>query len=283
MHFLVHLKQQRTIVFSVFVALISLTLMILGSYFAAFLGAFVGYNYYTMLLLQELFAFVFVVLIAYQSKTLYTITRRGSGMLHAFLVGAYPLALICTLASSMFVVGVQSGEALQPALKIVIYFLSMFSIGLVEELVFRGIIGEALIEHYGTSYHGVWKATIIGGIIFGVAHMSNLFSADPFGVMIQVVVAAVIGMLFAAIYYRTGNLWVCILLHAGLDAGSMLESGLYGTGTIVEMVSSFSIANLIPCITYGLPILFILRRKKNAEVQFWFGAPKESAAPKIVE
>lgn len=271
MNFLIRLKKDRALLFSVLIALLSLSAMILGGIFAGFVVPFFGNDYYTALLLQECFAIVFILLLLYKSETLHTVTRSGSGLVHAAQVGAYPLVLIGFVAMSMATLGAESGAELQPIGKIVIYFLSMLSIGIAEEFAFRGIIGEALIARYGTSYIGTWKATAIGGVIFGFAHMSNLFSADPFGVLIQVAMATVLGMLFSAIYYRTGNLWICVLLHAGLDAGSLLDSGLYGTGTISDVVSSFSLINLTPCITYGLPVLFLLRRKKNHEVALWFG------------
>lgn len=279
MNFLTRLKQERTLVFCVLIALLSLVVMILGGVFAGVFVPYLGNDYYTALLIQECFALVFIVLLMFASKTAGAITRKGSGLVHAAQVGAYPLVLICMVGMSMFTLGRESGNSLQPAYLIVIYFLGMLSIGLVEEFAFRAIIGDALIARYGTSYGGTWKATIIGGIIFGIAHMSNLFSANPLGVLIQVAVAAVLGMLFSAIYYRTGNLWICVLLHAGLDGASLLESGLYGVGTISDTVSSFTLVNLTPCITYGLPILFLLRRKKNEEVQLWFGSAKQPEQP----
>lgn len=269
MNFLVRCKKQHVIGFSVLVALFSLTIMIISGIAVSVL--FPTQSYYTLLLAQEVFALLFILWLARASGTLGGALRKGASWGHSLLVGGYPLFLISLVAVTMASIGAESGNDLQPVLMIIIYFLSMLSIGLVEEFAFRGIIAQALIEHYGTSRAGVWRATIIGGAIFGVAHISNIFSASPLGVLVQAAVATVLGMLFAAIYYRTGNLWICVLLHAGLDAGSLLESGLYGTGTIDEYVSSFELINLMPCLTYGLPILFILRRSKLAEVAFWFG------------
>ncbi len=278
MNILLRLKQDHAILFSVLVALAALALMILGDIAAIPFEPFVGSDYYTLLLIQEAFALVFLVLLAYLCGTAYVLTRRGAGLGHAVQVAAYPLVLIGMFSVTMAAIGMESGNALRSPTQIIIYFAAMLSIGLVEEIAFRGIIAESLIAHYGTDYIGTWKATIVGGIIFGLAHMSNIFSADAFGVLVQVAVAAVLGMLFSAIYYRTGNLWICVLLHAGLDAGSLLDTGIFVSDTtIVDVVSSFSLANLTPCLTYGLPILFLLRRRKNFEVQFWFNRPAKPA------
>lgn len=271
MNFLTRLKQDHAILFSVLVALAALTLMIVGGVAAVSLVPFIGVDYYTLLLAQEMFALMFLVLLAYLCGNSYVLTRRGAGLGHAVQVAAYPLIFIGMVSVTMAAIGMESGAALQSPDQIIIYFAAMLSIGLVEEIAFRGIIAQTLIEHYGADYIGTWKATIVSGVIFGLAHMSNIFSAEPLGVLVQVAVASVLGMLFAAIYYRTGSLWICILLHAGLDAGSLLDTGIFvSETTIVDVVSSFSIVNLTPCITYGLPILFLLRRRKNFEVQFWF-------------
>ncbi len=280
MNFLVRLKKEHAIVFSVFVSLLALALMMLGGVVTMVAYPIIGDDYYAALLVQEVFALSFLLLLAYLSKTAYVLTRRGSGLVHAAQVGAYPLALIGLVAISMFALGLESGNPVRTPVQIIVYFLGMFSIGMVEELVFRGMVAESLIAKYGTSRAGIWKATIIGGVIFGVAHVTNIFSAEPFGVFVQVLVAAVLGMLFSAIYYRTGNLWICVLLHAGIDAGSLLETGLFESGTtIVDVVSSFSLINLTPCLTYGLPVLFLLRCKKLPEVQYWFGQAPAAQKP----
>ncbi len=282
MNFLVRLKKEYAVIFSIFVSLFALALMMLGGVVTLVFDPIIGDDYYAALLVQEVFALSFLLLLAYLSKTAYVLARRGSGLVHATQVGAYPLALIGLVGVTMFALGLESGNAARTPAQIIVYFLGMLSIGMVEELVFRGMVAESLIAKYGTTRAGIWKATVIGGVIFGVAHVTNIFSAAPFGVFVQVVVAAVLGMLFSAIYYRTGNLWICVLLHAGIDAASLLDTGLFESGTtIVDVVSSFSLVNLTPCITYGLPVLFLLRRKKLPEVQYWFA--QAPTAPEVAQ
>ena len=42
------------------------------------------------------------------------------------------------------------------------------------------------------------------------------------------------GTLLAAVYFRTGNIWVTVFIHAAMDITSMLIGGLYGTQTAVS-------------------------------------------------
>ena len=75
---------------------------------------------------------------------------------------------------------------------------------------------QTLLERYGTARAGVWKACLVSGVLFGAAHLSNLLGSEAFGVLMQCVFAASLGVMLAAIYFRTGNLWVTVFLHLSL-------------------------------------------------------------------
>ena len=143
--------------------------------------------------------------------------------------------------------------------------------GVAEEFLFRAIIGQTLLEHFGTSRAGIWKACIVSGLLFGAAHLTNLLSSEPFGVLMQCVFAASLGVLLTAIYYRTGNIWVTVFIHAAMDISSMLIGGLYGTENVVDTVSSYDASMLFSVVIYLVPTVFLLRKKKISEVQLYFG------------
>ena len=84
--------------------------------------------------------------------------------------------------------------------------------------------------------------------------------------------SASLGALFAAIYFRTGNLWVTVFLHGAMDIASMLIGGLYGTTTLSESVSGYDASMLLTVVVYLLPVAFLLRKKKLPEVQLYWGA-----------
>ena len=86
----------------------------------------------------------------------------------------------------------------------------------------------------------------------------------------QCVFAASLGTLFAAVYFRTGNLWVTVFLHGAMDISSMLIGGLYGTTTLSESVSGYDASMLLTVVVYLLPVAFLLRKKKIGEVRFYF-------------
>lgn len=77
--------------------------------------------------------------------------------------------------------------------------------GVVEEILFRGLLFRLLEYRVGT-----WLAIAVSALIFGLVHLAN-----PLGSLMGAVgIALEAGILFAAVYAYTRNLWVGIGLHA---------------------------------------------------------------------
>ena len=196
--------------------------------------------------------------------------RRGSGFFNGLLVGLYPIALISYNAYNTLLFGRPEGDML-PAWNIVWFLIGMTSVGVAEEFLFRGVIAQTLLEHFGTSRAGVWKACLLSGLYFGAAHLTNLTGSEPLGVLMQCVFAASLGTLLAAVYFRTGNIWVTVFIHAAMDITSMLIGGLYGTQTVADSISTYDITMLTSIAVYLIPTAFLLRKKKLSEVELYFG------------
>ena len=238
---------------------------------------FAGANFTTMdtylySTLQELAGAAVMVLVLKKTGRAGILFRRGSGFFNGLLVGMYPLVLS---GYSFFVTLMfqrPENTPLLPLGRILTFLLSMMMVGVAEEFAFRGVIAQTLLEHYGTSRGGIWKACIVSGLLFGAGHLTNILGSEPFGVLMQCLFAAALGVLFAAIYFRTGNLWVTVFLHGMMDISSMLIGGLYGTTTLAESVSGYNITMLYSVVLYLVPLAFLLRKKKLPEVQFYWGS-----------
>ena len=81
--------------------------------------------------------------------------------------------------------------------------LAVFIAPVVEELVFRGFVFNALLR-----YVNVGLAAAGSGIIFGLAH----FDATAFFPL------ACAGVVLAFVYYRSGSLTASMLTHGGFNA-----------------------------------------------------------------
>lgn len=67
-----------------------------------------------------------------------------------------------------------------------------------EELLFRGAVTKVLLQRYSPA-----AAIVVSGLLFGIFHLNPA----------QVVGASLSGFLFAWIYWRTGSVVPCILIH----------------------------------------------------------------------
>ena len=100
----------------------------------------------------------------------------------------------------------------------VLYILSMFCVGFLEELIFRGLLFQAMAED------GVKTAIIVSSVTFGIGHIVNLINgsgAELLPNLLQVMYAVAVGFAFVMIYCKTKSLLICIITHSvfnGLSA-----------------------------------------------------------------
>lgn len=272
MRILQTLRRAHPVPYSVGAALAAVLLILLAG-FAVQLAAlfFPQADYYVLIFLQEALAALLVYGLACVSGCSRLLLQKGCGFGRGLLIGMYPLVLIAFAGAANLALALSERPAWAPWYHILAFLGAMFLIGVTEELAFRGLAAGTLLEGFGTDRAGVWKAAALSGLLFGAAHLSNALGASLSGVCIQMAVTSVLGMLFAAIYFRSGNLWVTILLHAAMDAAGLVGSGLFtgvsGGDTVAETISAYSLINLTPVITYLFPTLFLLRRAKLPEIQ----------------
>lgn len=268
-------RKKHPIGYSAFAEVLFLAGLLLVSLVVTFVLLFAGVkpsgvDEYLLTCIQELVGIGIAVFLLARTGRLPLLRRRGSGFFNGLLVGMYPLVLIGYSMFSTLMFGLPDGP-MKPAGQIVLFLLGMTMVGIAEELIFRAVIAQTLLEHFGTSRAGIWKACLLSGVFFGAAHLSNLLSSAPLGVLMQCAFTASLGTLFAAIYFRTGNIWVTVFLHAAMDIASMLAGGLYGTETVAESVSTYDFSMLFTVVIYLIPTLVLLRKKKLQEVQLYWG------------
>lgn len=266
-------RAKSPITFCIGAEVLFLGLMFLGglgisaAVYAGVLGPLGEDEYFPMLLTELIGAAIGAVLLA-RTGRLRVLRRRGCGFFDGLLVGMYPLVLISfSLASALLL---DAPGPLRAPWQIAVFFVTMLLVGVAEEWLFRGVIAQTLLETFGTGRAGVWKAVVLSGVLFGGAHLTNLMGSAPLGVLVQCATAGVLGMLLAAVYYRTGNIWVTVFIHAYMDVAGLLTSGLYGTQSFSGTVSSYDLTNLLACLVYIVPTAFLLRTKKLPEVQLYF-------------
>lgn len=99
-----------------------------------------------------------------------------------------------------------------------LYILSMFCVGFLEEMIFRGFLFNAMAKD------GVKSAIVVSSVTFGAGHIVNLVNgsgAQLLPNLLQVMYATAVGFAFVMIYYKSKSLVPCILTHGifnGLSA-----------------------------------------------------------------
>lgn len=256
--------KKHTVIYCVLVEIIVLGTMALAGMLTGILLGGTGVDGYILQALQEAVGALLAFAAVRVSGCADVLTNRGIGFGKGLIVGGY--FLFIGVYSAIVYMAMYEGErVLRPWYLIAVFVICMVLVGITEELLCRGVMAELLLRHYGATKEGVWKAVIISGVLFGLAHLSNLLGAEPVGVLVQCVVAGMMGMAFAAIYFRTGCIRVTVALHAFVDVCALITGGLY-MGGIAETISGYQPIQLIGVVPYVILLSVLLRKKKMDQI-----------------
>lgn len=230
------------------VAVILFTGLLLGLGFV--LGKIPGLNEQNDYLLQAIAEFIILIVFLIITFVIgYTriFTENVAGWLRSLYTGGF-FVVYClfSLIAQIYLCSMSKAGNVRPALEIIFYIVAIFLVGLVEELVFRGVIFNLLLNSFPKTRKGITGAIVLGGVLFGLMHFVNILSGVKFtSALIQVISAALMGILFCTIYASTRNFWMLVIFHALVDFASLLSTGI----SMPEILYPRSILSLqlIPC------------------------------------
>lgn len=133
---------------------------------------------------------------------------------NAFLLLLLPVVIILVLAFSSYEIYLKT----EPSILLLFGFWNT-TIGVLEELLFRGLVFPLLIIYFAGKNQSILKAVWLSSIIFGAVHFVALFRnpENIWGVANTVIYAIGIGFLLACILLRSRNILVPIFLHFLID------------------------------------------------------------------
>ncbi|WP_136689261.1 CPBP family intramembrane glutamic endopeptidase [Halorhabdus amylolytica] len=155
----------------------------------------------------------------------------GGGFVLLFVV-AYGLSIVITVLGLETATNavVKLGQE-NPQFFLYMIPVSLLFIGPGEELVFRGVVQGLFRKAYG-----VVPAVVITSVLFGVAHYLALVGE---GQVTYIAIATGLGLVLGAVYERTENVVVPIVIHGAWNA--MLFTVQWYAATNPEMMESLTL------------------------------------------
>ncbi len=189
----------------------------------------------------------------------------------SFVKGLISGGLFLTIAGFGIYCGVEhmneAGLSFKQPLEVTFYILFVLCIGLSEELLMRGTVTELMLRRYGDTRKGIWMSVIIGSLLFGGMHITNIFAGQGLmATLAQVVVTAFMGFTFNAVYVRHRNIYSVMILHALLDFVTIWDYGMVSGRSIADIHSSSEVGKIsiiiLQIVLYATAGLVVMRRRK---------------------
>lgn len=139
-----------------------------------------------------------------------------------------------------------------------------FMAGVMEELVFRGLVLGSLVRAWGTDDRGLWRALVVSSLLFSAPHVLNLlFGADPVRSGAQLAWALLLGVVLGALTVAGGSLWPAAALHALGNA--FIHANRVGHEVPLDATAAVLLALApLPLLWYSWRVLRRVRRLQPA-------------------
>ena len=96
----------------------------------------------------------------------------------------------------------------------VVYYIG---VAIMEEIYLRGLLQNIIEKWFGPRNHAALYAVIISSALFGFGHIFGALGQPALAIICKAVWAAALGVYFGAVYVKTRNLWIPIILHFVVD------------------------------------------------------------------
>lgn len=126
--------------------------------------------------------------------------------------------------------------------------LYYFGVAIIEELYVRGlflnIVDKIAHQKKNHTIIAIW----VSSVVFGLGHIPGMIGMEPLVILLKVISTIGMGLYFGAIYKRTNNLWVPIILHGFIDICALpycftTFSG-YKTTSLIKLVIIYTLLGI---------------------------------------
>lgn len=154
---------------------------------------------------------VFLFVLLYQRNRLFA--KPTAACLPAFLPA------LAVVVNNFPILSAAGGDAYLTRPELVpLFALDAWMIGVFEEIAFRGVLFPLLLENRRGTTRQIFRTTVAVSAVFGLVHLVNLIEGAGIGpTLLQVGYSFLIGGMCSIVLLKSGNLLLCILLHAVYD------------------------------------------------------------------
>ena len=130
--------------------------------------------------------------------------------------GLFTFGLVGLICAVMAFVFSYNTPDTTPSVSTVLGFIFYnLAIAISEEFLFRGAIFTQMLDSWKDRKGFIWMAIITSSVLFGLRHFLNLVTAPNviLSTIGQVLFTFMAGFYLCAVYLRTRNIWVCVIIH----------------------------------------------------------------------
>ena len=152
--------------------------------------------------------------------------------------------------------------------EVLLFTIYCFLVGAFEEMVFRGLLFPSLLHYFDKDKKGLIKAMVYSSLIFGLAHVVNLFGgAGVTETLLQVAYSALMGGVFVFAFVKTKSIISAIALHSIYNFGGLLFNSEIGLGLGVYFDMPTVIITAVLGVLVGAFVIVTLIRQPKKEVE----------------
>lgn len=194
----------------------------------------------------------------------YNVLRSFGGGVRRSLLFALPAFAV--VINNLPIIPLVSGAAYvsAPAWKIILLLAQCFAVGAFEETAFRGVVLLSFAEKRRDSVKGLFWSVILSSAVFGAVHLLNLFTSSPVAVLMQIGYSFLIGAMCSVVLLKTGDLWLCIILHTLFNfCGALVPT--CGGGVIWDAPTVILTVTVALAVTLYMTVAFFRLRREDTD------------------
>ena len=173
---------------------------------------------YFSLLLNFLMAFVICGVCRKTVLKNWTFGLHSEGIISGIKKYGLPALISTILVAISFCIGLSPLDNKPTVWRVIIEGIIYYvGVGVMEELYLRGLLQNIIEKLFGKNMNASLYAILIASALFGFGHIFGALGQPAVTVICKAVWATGLGVYFGAIYIKTRNLWVPIILHTLID------------------------------------------------------------------